>query len=257
MQTFPPVCAASYLYSGDRTPLLMWFFSGQLFWKPQVKGLPWRDSFSCPLSKAAAHTKHTLLITFHLLERCSWQISANNKRIETRVSFSLTSTWQKEESMHAPQKWSIYPGLCEAKPQDWRQRAEGREEGRVLREALGQGQGRDRHCWPCWELLEAWGQPGSWFQLLSSRILLKRSLTTAINLASHCAHVEAETSDSKEGSWRQGFGTGRQQLVQSYMLFPVMWQKQYSVTEVASYMYFLGSQGGQWEKGDLDEEISF
>lgn len=98
----------------------------------------------------------------------------------------------------------------------------------------------NRQCWLCWESHEAWEQPGSWLQLWSSRTALQRPLITAINLASHWVHVEAETFDSEEGSCRQGFGsTGRQQFVQSYTLLPIMWQMQYSVTKVAVYKYFL------------------
>lgn len=161
-----------------------------------------------------------------------------------------------------PQKWMAYSCLCGAKPQDWRQKRAELSEGHCFW-AWGRSTARNttgnRQCWLCWESYEAWEQPGSWLQLQSSRTALQRPLITAINLASHWAHVEAETSDSEEGSCRQGFGSiGRQQFVQSYTLTPVTWQKQYSVTKAAVYKYFLGDWCGQWEEeGDLDEEISF
>lgn len=130
--------------------------------------------------------------------------------------------------MHTPQKWTAYPCLCGSKTQNRIQdrihrtgdrRSQNSQQGialgygeEVVRNTTG-----NRECWLCCESHEAWEQPGSWLQLQRSRTALQRPLITAINLASHWAHVEAETSDSEEGSCRQGFGsTGRQQFVQSY-----------------------------------------
>lgn len=149
--------------------------------------------------------------------------------------------------MHMLQTWTAYPCLHGAEPQDWRQkRAE--LSGRYCHKAWGRSTAGattvNRQFWLRWESQEAWVLPGSWLQLLSSRTALQRPLITAINLASCWAHVEAETSDSEEGSCRQGFGSAhRQQLVQSYVLLPVMWQKQYSETKAAFYMYLLGVLG--------------
>lgn len=140
-----------------------------------------------------------------------------------------------------PQRWTACS--CESKTQDWRQKRAEVSGGHCFW-AWGRSTAKNtrgnRQCWLCWESHEAWEQPGSWLRLWSSRTALQRPLITAINLASHWVHVEAETFDSEEGSCRQGFGsTGRQQFVQSYTLLPVMWQKQYSVTKVAVYKYFL------------------
>lgn len=140
---------------------------------------------------------------------------------------------------------TAYPFLSVDEPQDWRQkRAELSE--RYCQGARGRSTAgattANRHCWLCWESQEAWVLPGSWLQLLSSRTALQRPLIAAINLASCWAHVEAETSESEEGLCRQGFGSAhRQQFVESYMLLPVMWQKQYS--KAAFYMYLLGALG--------------